>query len=244
MNQRDNEGSNALGVEVRRFLRQHRAGVLSTHSTRFEGYPFGSVIPFVLDLEARPAFLISSLAEHYRNMFANPKVSLLVQDASVSDVQVAPRLTLVGDAAPMATEVLEHIRPRYLRYFPDSSQLLEFGDFSFWCLTPVSIRYVGGFGKIHWVSTSEFLPQGHMPEQIEETLMSEMSSEQCLRLSMCSVPCLDTHTPDARLLGVDCDGLDLLTDTGQHRINFSRSIYSMDDIRREIGRLTGEQYEK
>ena len=243
MNQRNTEGVNALGIEVRCFLRKHRAGVLSTHSKRFEGYPFGSVIPFVLDHEARPVFLISSLAEHYRNMVADRKVSLLVQDPSVSDVQVAARLTIVGDATPVTTEVMEYIRPRYLRYFPNSSRLLELGDFSFWGLAPVSIRFVGGFGKINWVSASDFRPQSHLPAQIEETLLGEMSSEQCLRLSIGSMPCLEKRTPDARLLGVDCDGLDLLTDAGQHRINFSRSIYSMDDIRREIGRLTSEQYE-
>jgi len=38
-----------LNLEARKFLRSTHSGILSTHSARFEGYPFGSVAPFITD---------------------------------------------------------------------------------------------------------------------------------------------------------------------------------------------------
>jgi len=101
------------GTEARLYLRRHRAGVLSTLSKRLGGYPFGSITPFVLDAAARPVVLVSRLAEHTKNMEADPRASLFVHDAA-PDVQTGARLTLVGDAERVADADL--IRARYLRY--------------------------------------------------------------------------------------------------------------------------------
>ncbi|MGC8509101.1 MAG: hypothetical protein ACP5NM_12680 [Thiomonas sp.] len=54
----DTEHALALGKEARQFVRAHRNGVLSTLSKRLEGYPFGSVSPYVLDHDGNPVILI------------------------------------------------------------------------------------------------------------------------------------------------------------------------------------------
>lgn len=61
----------SLAQDARRWLRAHRYGLLSTHSRAVEGYPFGSVVPYVLDHEACPVLLVSRLAEHTRNLAAD-----------------------------------------------------------------------------------------------------------------------------------------------------------------------------
>jgi len=81
-----------LNIEARKFLRSTHSGILSTHSARFDGYPFGSVAPFVLDHHCQPVILISTLAEHTKNIALNPKVSLLVF-AGAEDLQANARLT-------------------------------------------------------------------------------------------------------------------------------------------------------
>ena len=45
----DTERALALGQEARLFVRNHQNGVLSTLSKRLDGFPFGSVSPYVLD---------------------------------------------------------------------------------------------------------------------------------------------------------------------------------------------------
>jgi putative heme iron utilization protein len=78
------------GTAARRYLRQNHAGVLAALSKRLGAYPFGSVVPFVLEHGARPAILVSRLAEHARNLAADPRASLLDHEEA-QNVQNATR---------------------------------------------------------------------------------------------------------------------------------------------------------
>lgn len=100
-----------LATEARQFLRSTRHGILSTHSAKFDGYPFGSVTPFVLDSDCQPIILISSIAEHTKNIVVNPKVSLLIF-AEGTDLQANARLTLIGEAAQIDKSDAD-LRARY-----------------------------------------------------------------------------------------------------------------------------------
>src|ERR1017187_5214321 len=55
-----------------------RIGSLSTLSRKQPGFPFGSVMPYGLDDQGRPIFLISTMAMHTQNLQADPRASLLV----------------------------------------------------------------------------------------------------------------------------------------------------------------------
>ena len=66
-----------------------------------EGYPFGSVVPYVLDHEACPVLLISRLAEHTKNLAGDARASLLINDPG-DDVQAQARVTLLGTAERVA----------------------------------------------------------------------------------------------------------------------------------------------
>jgi putative heme iron utilization protein len=53
-----------------------RTGSLSTLSRKQQGFPFGSVMPYGLDGDGRPVFLISTMAMHTQNLQADPRSSL------------------------------------------------------------------------------------------------------------------------------------------------------------------------
>ena len=120
----------SLASEARQFLRATRSGVLSTFSSKFAGYPFGSVAPFVLDHSGQPIVLISTIAEHTKNIIANPKISLLVFDGT-EDLQASARLTLIGEAKQIDKDD-ENLRARYLRYFPQAAGYFDMHDFNFY----------------------------------------------------------------------------------------------------------------
>ena len=61
-----------------------------------------------------------------------------------------------GDAQPIEPEPA--FRDRYLRLQPQAADLLALGDFSFYRITPVAIRFIEGFGGIHWVSPAAYAP--------------------------------------------------------------------------------------
>src|SRR5438034_11208780 len=75
-------------------------GVLSTVSLDVPGYPFGSITPYCTDEYCRPILYISEIAEHTRNILADPRVSFTVieRNSHSDDVQSRGRLTCIANA--------------------------------------------------------------------------------------------------------------------------------------------------
>ena len=94
---------------ARTLLLSQRHGVLATMSLELPGYPFGSITPYTLDHAGAPLILISTLAQHTRNIWADNKVSLTVHDAANPDVQAAARLTWIGDADKVDPKELSQV---------------------------------------------------------------------------------------------------------------------------------------
>src|SRR5215472_17802349 len=61
-----------------------RMGSLSTLSRKQPGFPFGSVMPYGLDDQGRPIFLISTMAMHTQNLQADPRATLFVTEPGAS----------------------------------------------------------------------------------------------------------------------------------------------------------------
>ncbi len=204
--------------------------MLSTLSCRIRGYPFGSVVPFVLDQEARPVILISRLAEHAKNLEADRRASLLARGDD-GDVQAGARLTLVGDATRIDDSCL---RSRFLRYQPKARELLALGDFSFWRIEPVALRFIAGFGVIRWVPVEDFAPHAGALVTGESRILEEMSAGHADALRACCAHALGRPVGDAILLGVDCDGCDLSAAGVRLRLDFRQTALDPDAVRREI----------
>jgi putative heme iron utilization protein len=210
------------GAEARRFLRSRRHGVLATLSRKFDGYPFGSVAPFVLDHEARPVIFISRLAEHTRNIEADSRVSLLVNDAG-ENVQAGARLTLVGDAARAGGD-LDALRMRYLEYVPGAEKLMALSDFGFYAITPRALRFIGGFGQIHWVSAANYSPPANRMAEQEMDILAHMNADHAHNLRDY---CRHYHGRTAnatRMAGIDCDGFDIRADGELLRFDFDMPV--------------------
>ena len=95
----------SLAERARSLASLGRIGSLSTHSRKFPGFPFGSMMPYAADQLGRPIFLISSMAMHTQNLQQDARASLLITQPDASgDPLGAARLTLLGAAteAPAA----------------------------------------------------------------------------------------------------------------------------------------------
>ena len=208
--------------EARQFLRSTRSGILSTISAKFAGYPFGSVAPFVLDQDGQPLILISTLAEHTKNIIANPKVSLLVF-AGAEDLQANSRLTLMGDASKIAEDDSQ-LRARYLRYFPQAEGYFDTHDFSFYRIGIQQARYIGGFGKISWVAGAELAsPPNELAAQ-ETGILEHMNTDHADSLIAYCKHFHDFTAGSAKMLGIDSDGFDVIADSKILRFNFDQPI--------------------
>src|SRR5438034_6729631 len=98
-----------------------RIGSLSTLSRKQPGFPFGSVMPYGLDNQGRPIFLISTMAMHTQNLQADPRASLLVTQPDISgDPLGASRVTLVGNVLAIAEPEVAEARKLYLAHYDNS----------------------------------------------------------------------------------------------------------------------------
>ena len=228
----------STGSEARRYLRHHLHGVLSTISKKLPGYPFGSVVPCITDHAARPVMLVSGLAEHTKNIGADPRVSLLVRDAG-ADPQECARLTLIGDAKPVAAERAA-LQARYLQYFPNAERLLALGDFSFFHIEPAMLRYVGGFGAIHWISRDSYAPPANELAACEADIVTHMNAEHVGALRDYCRHFKQRQPATVGMIGIDCDGFDLRADDQILRFDFAQPVSDAPTARAALKAMVAE----
>lgn len=140
---------------ARRLFAGNKLGYFSTLSSDPAGFPFGSLLPYALDSDGNPVFLVSTLAEHTKNFLRDPRASLLVTDEmrAAVDPLALQRATLIGHVEPA---VEEEDRDQYLAAHPSARNYIEMKDFAFYRLVVEAVRYVGGFGRMSWIDSSEF----------------------------------------------------------------------------------------
>ncbi|MBI3479366.1 MAG: pyridoxamine 5'-phosphate oxidase family protein [Nitrosomonadales bacterium] len=209
--------------EARSMLRAHRYGALSTLSKKFDGHPFGSITPYLVDHDGSLLILISALAEHTKNIAHDPRVSLITHDQRDPHIQTQGRVTVIGNAELEPNR--ERASLRYLRYFPEAQVYLAMQDFSFYRIRPIAIRYIGGFGKIHWINMEHYLvAQADAFAKHEEELLAgaNMKHQAALRNRLQQQHNIDET--NVRAIGFDCDGVDVRCDEQLWRLDFSGAL--------------------
>lgn len=216
--------------EARGFLRTTRSAVLSTHSARFEGYPFGSIAPFVLDHDGNPLILISTIAEHTKNIQKDPRVSLIAFDPASPDMQAGARMTLLGEAK-VADKQDGSLRSRYLRYFPQAEQYFDMHDFLFHRILVTQARYIGGFGKIHWIPGEELRPAANQLAGQETAIIDHMNADHTDSLRAYCFHVHGVETVNAVMSGIDTDGFDVRADEKLLRFTFDEPVTEAQSAR-------------
>lgn len=214
----------SLAQDARRWLRAHHHGLLSTHSRAVHGYPFGSVVPYVLDHDACPVMLVSRLAEHTKNLAADARASLLIYEtgADSADIQAQARVTLLGKAELVPDPLA--IESRYERFFPATAGYRTQLDFAFWRIVPVTLRAIAGFAKVHWVSREAYAPPANSLAADEPSILEHMNADHAQTLrAYCRLRQVDVNQ-SVSMIGVDCDGFDLNVDGRLVRFEFDAPV--------------------
>ncbi|MFC4251656.1 HugZ family protein [Sinimarinibacterium flocculans] len=208
-------------------------GILSTLSLELAGYPFGSVVSFAPDRAGLPVLLISSIAEHTRNLQADPRCSLIVTEPG-DDGQALGRLTLVGDAEPVTTDG-ENVAARYYARFPQAADYHRTHDFAFWRLRPRKLRYIGGFGRIHWLDTTTVCRANPFDPAQEARMVAHMNADHADAMrDYCRLYGIDPGSARPRMSAIDADGCDLMLDKHLLRIGFEAPATTPDAVRKAL----------
>src|SRR5215213_3743087 len=82
---------------ARSLLRRSRQGALATLMTE-SGHPYCSLVNVATHADASPILLISRLAVHTRNILADDRVSLMLDERAAGDPLEGARIMLMGCA--------------------------------------------------------------------------------------------------------------------------------------------------
>ncbi len=214
-----------------------RVGSLSTCSQKRPGWPFGSVMPYALDAQGRPNYLISSMAMHTQNIAADPRGSLLImQSAADGDVLGASRVTLMGEIARVAEDERPKIRELYLASYPNAEYWVDFEDFSFYQMDILDVYYVGGFGVMGWVSAEDYLAA--VPDPLADAggaIISHMNTDHEQALLLLARVQAKIEGSSAQMTAVDRLGFQVRLKTADGmrgtRIAFSREVTDSEEAR-------------
>lgn len=219
-------------AEARQFLSSTHSGVLSTISARLGGYPFGSIAPFVLDHDGNPLILISTIAEHTKNIQADARVSLIAFDPATADMQAGARLTVIGKA--IQTDKDERLRARYLRYFPQAEGYFGMHDFLFHRIEMEQARFIGGFGKIHWIAGDELRAPPHRLATEEAAILDHMNADHAENLRAYCRHVHGVEAAQAAMIGIDTAGFDVRADGKLLRFAFDTPVTDAQEARQAL----------
>ena len=181
-------------------------GVLSTHSSAEPGFPFGSVVPLCLDNGGAALLLLSHLAQHSRNLAADPRAALTLFDERDGDIQQGRRLTCLGRCEPYDDA---QALTRWCRHFPRGRVYAEQLNFRLHRFEPLRCHYNGGFATARWLGVDRLLVQTAFDADTEAALARHLADAHADWLVGWCADAADAEGAGARVVGLDPLGVTL-----------------------------------
>jgi putative heme iron utilization protein len=200
-----------------------------------EGYPYGSFVTVAFE-GADPIFLISQLAEHTQNLERDPRASLLVADGSSADPLASGRVTMLGPCTRVGDDG-GGARAAFFAAHPNATYYADFRDFAFWKLKVEYVRYIGGYGRMSWISEADWRaaePDPLAPSSAE--IIAHMNADHAdALLRICEAFSPGAGITSANMTGVDRYGFEMsvITPNGPRplRVAFADAVRTPEDVR-------------
>jgi putative heme iron utilization protein len=230
------------GKLARSLLRRRREGALATLMVG-SGDPYCSLVNVASNPDGSPILLISRLAVHTKNILADPRVSLMLDERAAGDPLEGARIMLLGQAEPVAACDLEVARWRYLNAHPSAEVFVDFKDFSFFRIRPSGTHLVAGFGRIVDLKPEQFLTDISDAAALLEAgqgAVEHMNADHRETLNLYATILLGAEPADWRCTGCDPDGIDLQSGAKTLRLEFPGRATGPGELRKALVKLAEE----
>jgi heme iron utilization protein len=233
----------ALARHVARGCHKATVAVTARPDTPETGAAYASLVEVAFGHDGAPLLLISTLAEHTKNLLVDARCSLLFDGtAGHGETLTGPRVSVQGHAARLDPGKAEDaaLVARYLARFPQAEMYAGFADFSFWRVAPRRAHLVAGFGRIVWfenfardVAGCEALAAG------EAEIVAHMNEDHGDAVELYATVLAGRAAGGWRMTGVDPEGFDLRqAATGETvRLAFDKVVGDPEAARVELVRL-------
>src|SRR5262245_28388698 len=227
---------------ARSLLRRSRQGALATLMPE-SGAPYCSLVNVASHADALPILLISRLAVHTKNILADPRVSLMLDERAAGDPLEGARIMLSGRAVEAGNDDVGILRRRYLNAHPSAEAFADFKDFSFFQIKPTGTHLVAGFGRIVDLKPAQFLTpidDAAAVLEAEQGAVEHMNADHREALSLYATRLLGADAADWRCTGCDPDGLDMQSGGTVLRLDFPERVTTPGELRKMLVKLAEE----
>lgn len=221
--------------EARALIRARPIAALST-ALQADGWPYGSLVLVATAPDGAPLLLISTLAEHTRNLAADDRVSLLFEaTAALENPLTGARVSVLGRARA-SSDPLE--RQRFLRRHPEAELYAGFKDFGLFRIVPERAHLVAGFGRIHWIDGAGLLTIASAAlVEAEAGIVTHMNDDHLDAIQLYAAKLLGLAGGGWRMTGCDPEGCDLRCGAEVARLKFGYVVEDAAAARMELVRL-------
>jgi putative heme iron utilization protein len=227
---------------ARSLLRRSRQGALATLMAG-SGDPYCSLVNVASHPDGSPILLISRLALHTRNILADSRVSLMLDERAEGDPLEGARIMLAGRAEEVSQNDAAVCRRRYLNAHPSAEAFVDFKDFSFFRIRPSGTHLVAGFGRIIDLKPERFLTDLGGAEgllEAEAGAVEHMNDDHRDAMNLYATKLLGADGADWRCTGCDPDGIDMQAGNEILRLDFPERVTSGAELRKMLVWLAGE----
>jgi heme oxygenase (biliverdin-IX-beta and delta-forming) len=226
---------------AKKLLREGRSGALATLMTG-SGDPYCSLVNVATAADGAPLLLISRLAIHTKNILADPRVSLMLDerkpgDPKPGDPLQGARVMLMGAAAVSADQ---DVRRRYLERQPEAEMFAGFGDFAFYRIALKGAHLVAGFGRIVDLKPEDILTPVEDAAELtaaEPDILAHMNADHADTCRLYATKLLGAADGAWRCVGCDPEGLELQLERTALRLPFPQRVRAPGPLRAVLKEL-------
>jgi heme iron utilization protein len=224
---------------AKKLMREARSGALGTLMTG-SGDPYCSLVNIATQADGTPLLLISRLAVHTKNILADSRASLLLDERKEGDPLQGARVMLMGTA--VRTERAD-ARRRYLSYQPEAEMFAGFADFAFYELKLKGAHLVAGFGRIVDLGPQDLLTDltdADAMVEAEAGAIEHMNADHADTCRLYATKLLGAPDGAWRCVGCDPEGLDLQCERTGLRLPFPQRVTQPGVLRAVLKQLADQ----
>jgi hypothetical protein len=227
---------------ARSLLRRSRQGALATLMAD-SGDPYCSLVNVASNACGATVLLISELALHTRNILADNRVSLMLDERAAGDPLEGARIMLAGRAEKAGSADQAALRRRYLNAHPAAATFVNFKDFSLFRIEPTGAHLVAGFGRIVDLKPEQFLTDVSDAAALleaEQDAIDHLNSDHRKAMNLYATKLLGAEPADWHCTGCDPDGMDMQAGPTVLRLEFPRRVATPAALRQTLTELAGQ----
>jgi hypothetical protein len=230
-------------LAAKKLLREGRSGAMATILATImpgSGDPYCSLVNVATAPDGAPLLLLSTLALHTKNILADPRASLMLDERKDADPLEGARVMLMGTLVPTAGA---NARAAYLRRHPDAELFAGFADFSFYRMTISRAHLVAGFGRIVDLTAQDVLTDVSDAESLlaaEGEAIAHMNADHAEACRLYATKLLGGPDGDWKCVGVDPEGIELQCGRMALRLFFPQRVSGPGPLRAILKELAAK----